>query len=70
MFISKPGCSALMHEPKMEERVRKIWEEEGRPKTNSEAVKVLQEAGIKFLPIPRGPRAVKRLALQKLKDQQ
>jgi 20S proteasome alpha/beta subunit len=70
MFINKPGCSAFMHEPKMEERVREIWEKEGRPKTNSEAVKVLHEAGIKFLPIPRGPRAVKRLALRKLKDQQ
>jgi len=70
MFINKPGCSAFMHEPKMEERVRNIWEEKGRPKTNSEAVKLLREAGIEFLPIPRGPRAVKRLALRKLKDQQ
>jgi hypothetical protein len=70
LFIQKRGCSAIKHGPKMEERVRKIWEEKGRPITNAEAVQAIVESGIEFLPIPRGPRAVKRLALRKLKDQQ
>lgn len=69
MFIHKQGCSAMMHQTQMEEKVRRIWEEQGRPKTNSEAVKLLQDAEIEFLPIPRGSRKVKRLALRKLVDQ-
>ncbi len=70
MFVHQRGSSAFMHKPKMEEEVRKIWEKKGRPTTNSEAVRVIAEAGIEFLAIPRGTRKLKRLALQNLKDPQ
>jgi hypothetical protein len=49
LFIQKQGCSAITYEPNMERKVRIIWKEKGRPKTNDEAVKLLQEAGIEFL---------------------
>jgi hypothetical protein len=66
MFVHKKGHSAFMHGPKLEETVKNIWQEEGRPKTNEKAVKVIEESGIEFLPFPRG---IKRLALRKSKDQ-
>jgi len=70
LFIQKQGCSAIAHKPNMQEKVRVIWKEKGRPKTNEQAVEVIKESRIEFLPVPRGARALKRLALRKLKDQQ
>jgi hypothetical protein len=67
LFVHKRGCSVWAHKEGMETEVREIWENEGRPRTNSNAVKLIQEAGIEFLPIARGTRAFKRSELRKLK---
>jgi ATP-dependent protease HslVU (ClpYQ) peptidase subunit len=66
MFVHKKGHSAFIHEPKLEETVKSIWQKEGRPKTNEKAVKAIEESDITFLPFPRG---IKRLALRRSKDQ-
>jgi hypothetical protein len=60
LFIKKYGCDGFSNKRALEEEIRAIWEMEGRPQTNANAVNAIKNGEFLFYPRLR-PRLRKKL---------